>query len=129
MAAPDFWADKFKAQSKIKELGELKDKLEGVGKYDKGNAVLTIISGAGGDDAEDFSAMLLTMYMKYSDKKRWEISFIHEHKNDHDGYRNVSFEVEGRGAYGTLKHESGGPRLVRVSPFNAKETFLSPSWS
>ena len=121
MAAPDFWADKFKAQSKIKELGELKDKLEGVGKYDKGNAVLTIISGAGGDDAEDFSAMLLTMYMKYSDKKRWEISFIHEHKNDHDGYRNVSFEVEGRGAYGTLKHESGVHRLVRVSPFNAKK--------
>jgi peptide chain release factor 2 len=46
---------------------------------------------------------------------------IHEHKNDHGGYRNISFDVSGRGVYGTLKHESGVHRLVRVSPFNAKQ--------
>ena len=100
---------------------QLKDKKEGFGKYDKGNAIITIISGAGGDDAEDFSAMLLNMYIKYANKMNWEISFIHEHKNDHGGYRNVSFELIGKNSYGLLKNESGVHRLVRISPFNAKK--------
>jgi peptide chain release factor 2 len=124
MQSPDFWNDKNKAQSVLKELAELKAKKEGnVGprKYDKGNAILTIISGAGGDDAEDFSAMLLSMYMKYADKKGWGTSFIHEHKNDHGGYRNITIEISGKGAYGTLKNEGGVHRLVRISPFNAKK--------
>lgn len=119
MQVPDFWSDKSRARGVLAKLAELKAKKEGVGKYDKGNAVVTIISGAGGDDAEDFTAILLNMYMKYADKKGWGISFIHEHKNDHGGYRNVSFEVKGRGAYGNLKNEYGVHRLVRVSPFNA----------
>lgn len=116
-----FWDDKNRAQAVIKKIAELKDKKEGFGKYDKGNAIITIISGAGGDDAEDFSNILLQMYMKYVEKKGWGISFIHEHKNDHGGYRNVSFELEGKNAYGLLKHESGVHRLVRISPFNAKK--------
>ena len=129
MLAPDFWNDKQKAHALLKELHELKNKKEGFGKYDKGNAIVTIISGAGGDDAEDFSAMLLAMYMKYADKKGFQISFIHEHKNEHEGYKNVSFEVEGNpstssgrsGPYGQLRNESGVHRLVRISPFNAKK--------
>ncbi len=121
MQASDFWADKIKAQAILKELTELKDKKAGLGKYDKGNAIITIISGAGGDDAEDFSKMLLEMYLKFADKKGWGISFIHEHKNDQGGYRNVSFEIEGKNAYGILKNESGVHRLVRLSPFNAKK--------
>ncbi|KKR61157.1 MAG: Peptide chain release factor 2 [Parcubacteria group bacterium GW2011_GWA2_40_37] len=121
MLLPDFWSDKNKAQNILKELAELKNKKEGLGKYDKGNAIVTIISGAGGDDAEDFSAMLLIMYLKYADKKGWGIKFIHEHKNEHNGYKNVSFEIIRKGAYGTLKNESGVHRLVRISPFNAKK--------
>ena len=121
MMAIDFWADKNKAQMILKELAGLKNQKEGLGKYDKGNAIITIISGAGGDDAEDFSKMLLQMYLKYADRKKWGISFIHEHKNDKGGYRNVSFEVEGRGSYGILKNEGGVHRLVRISPFNAKK--------
>lgn len=121
MQTPDFWSDKNKAQSKLKELEYLKNQKEGIGKYDKGNAIVTIISGAGGDDAEDFSAMLLSMYMKFANKKGWELSFIHEHKNDHGGYRNVSLEIKGKGVYGELKNESGVHRLVRISPFNAKK--------
>ncbi|MFA5936932.1 MAG: peptide chain release factor-like protein [Candidatus Paceibacterota bacterium] len=124
----DFWNDKNKAQAILKKIAELKDKLDGVQKYDKGNAIVTIISGAGGDDAEDFSRMLLDMYLKYADRKGWKIFFIHEHKNDDGGYRNVSFEVinpstnSGRsGPYGTLRNESGVHRLVRISPFNAKK--------
>jgi peptide chain release factor 2 len=148
MQAPDFWTDKISARTTLAELAELKNKKEGLGKYDKGNAIVTIISGAGGDDAEDFTAMLFQMYEKYAKKKGWGISFIHEHKNDHGGYRNVSFEIgnlspnpspyqgEGRrgevnsslragsgvvGPYGTLKNESGVHRLVRISPFDAKK--------
>lgn len=120
MVAPDFWSDKHKAQAAIKELGELKDTLEGLGKYDKGDAVITIFSGAGGDDAEDFSRILFDMYIKFFDRKGWGMKILHEHANDHGGYRNISFEVTGARAYGILKNESGVHRLVRVSPFNAK---------
>jgi len=121
MQSPDFWSDKNKAQATLRELVELKEKKEGVNKYDKGNAVITIISGAGGDDAEDFGAMLLSMYVKYADRRGWKVFFIHEHKNDHNGYRNVSFEIQGKGTYGILKNESGVHRLVRISPFDAKK--------
>lgn len=121
MNSADFWADKNKAQATLKELAELKDKKEGLGKYDKGNAIVTIFSGAGGDDAEDFSKILLEMYLKYSDKKNWKINFLSENKNDSGGYRNISFEVIGKNVYGSLKNESGVHRLVRISPFNAKK--------
>ena len=121
MLEVDFWNDKIKAQDTLRELTELKEKKEGFGKYDKGNAVITIISGAGGDDAEDFSRILLEMYMNYAKNKDFSITFIHEHKNDHNGYRNVSFEVDGKNAYGLLKNEGGVHRLVRISPFNAKK--------
>ena len=121
MLEVDFWADKNKAQGVLKELAELKAKNEGLGRYDKGNAILTIISGAGGDDAEDFGRMLFEMYLKYVNKKGWSINLIHENKNDHNGYRNISVEIVGKGAYGTLKNETGVHRLVRISPFDAKK--------
>ncbi|MBA3550782.1 PCRF domain-containing protein [Patescibacteria group bacterium] len=121
MMQADFWNDKDKAQAVIRELQELKEKKEGVGKYDRSNAVVTILSGAGGDDAEDFSSILFDMYRKYIDNKGWQAYILHEHKNDHGGFRNITFEVIGKNAYGTLKHESGVHRLVRISPFNAKQ--------
>jgi peptide chain release factor 2 len=134
MSLPNFWDDKNLAQSMIKKMNELKGELEGVGKYDKSNAILSILSGAGGDDAEDFSAMLLRMYLKYFEKKNWQVNLIHENKNDNGGYRNISIEItnpstgsitspqasSGRsGPYGILRNESGVHRLVRISPFNA----------
>lgn len=121
MGAADFWTDKERAQAQIKELGRLKDELEGVGKYDKGGAVMTIFSGAGGDDAEDFSRILLEMYLKLFTKKGWGVSVVHKNENDHGGFRNVTLEIDSKGVYGTLKNESGVHRLVRVSPFNANE--------
>ncbi len=121
MAGPDFWNDKDKAQAKIKELQELKEKREGVGKYDRGNAVITILSGAGGDDAEDFTSILFNMYRKYIEREGWQAFILHEHQNDHGGYRNITFEILGKNAYGMLKNESGVHRLVRISPFNAKK--------
>lgn len=121
MQQPDFWSDKDKAQEKIKELGELKESLLGIGKYDKGDAIVTIFSGAGGDDAEDFSRILLEMYMKFADRKGFDFYTLHENQNDHGGYRNITFQLKGNGAYGLLKNESGVHRLVRISPFNAKQ--------
>jgi peptide chain release factor 2 len=121
MQASDFWSDKDSAQGAIKELQNLKDELEGVGKYDKGDAVVTIFSGAGGDDAEDFTNILLQMYLKYFDNKGWSYFVMHKNENDHGGYRNITLEVSGKNAYGTLKNESGVHRLVRISPFNAKK--------
>jgi peptide chain release factor 2 len=118
MMTPDFWSDKASAQAVIKKISFLKDEILGSQKYDKGNCILSIMSGAGGDDAEDFSSMLLRMYMKYIEKKGWKVSLIHENKNDNGGYRNLSIEVAGKSAYGTLKNESGVHRLVRISPFN-----------
>lgn len=121
MAKPDFWSDKDKAQATIKEIQKLKDAASGAGEYDKGDAVVTLFSGAGGDDAEDFSAMLLKMYFKYFDRKGWGYKVLHENQNDNGGYRNITIEVSGKGAYGTLKNESGVHRLVRISPFNANQ--------
>jgi len=118
MASAVFWTDKDHAQSVIKEIQELKNELEGVGKYDGGGAIMTIFSGAGGDDAEDFSRILLEMYLKYFTNKEWKYSVLHKNENDHGGYRNITLEIEGRSVYGTLKNESGVHRLVRISPFN-----------
>jgi peptide chain release factor 2 len=119
MSGGDFWQDKRAAQDMVKELQELKDSLEGLGKYDKGNAVITIFAGAGGDDAEDFVGMLFNMYMRYAEKKGWSLASMEQHANDHGGYRNLAFRIEGKRAYGTLKNESGVHRLIRISPFNA----------
>jgi peptide chain release factor 2 len=119
MAKPDFWSDKDKAQATIKEIQKLKDELLGVGQYDKGDAVMTIFSGAGGDDSEDFSAMLLRMYFKYFERKGWNYSILHENQNSQGGYRNITIEINGKSSYGTLRNESGVHRLVRISPFNA----------
>ncbi|MBX4209438.1 PCRF domain-containing protein, partial [Candidatus Parcubacteria bacterium] len=121
MADAAFWDNKDRAQSILKELNSYKAEIAEADRYEKGNAIITIYSGAGGDDAEDFSRMLLEIYMKYAGKKGWKIYFLHENKNDRGGYRNVAFEIEGAAAYGTLKNESGVHRLVRVSPFNAKK--------
>src|SRR3989344_1530782 len=93
MQKADFWSDKNKAQETIKRIQELKVEMEGGGKYDKGDAVMTIFSGAGGDDAEDFSAMLLKMYQKFFDRKNFSFVILHQNQNDHGGYRNITLEI------------------------------------
>ncbi len=114
MGAADFWADKERAQTVLKEYQELKQKLAGGGGYDKSDALITIVSGAGGDDAEDFSRILFEMYQKYAAGKGWSTGLLSANENSMGGYRSISFEVDGPGAYGTLKHEAGVHRLVRM---------------
>lgn len=115
-----FWNDKEKAQGIIKRIKELKDARDGVSSLDKGSAIMTIYAGAGGDDSEDFARMLFEMYDAFLTRKGFFYLRLHEHRNDHGGYRNITIEIEGKGVYGLLKHESGVHRLVRISPFNAQ---------
>lgn len=119
MNQPDFWQNPGEAQAMIKELQSLKDEAEGKEKYDNADAVITIVAGAGGDDAEDFARMLVEMYQRYAEGRVWSTMIIDLNENDQKGYRNLVFEIDGKGAYGTLKNESGVHRLVRMSPFNA----------
>ncbi len=119
MLLPTFWNDPKAAQAMIKELQELKDAVEGKGKYDRNDAVFTIVAGAGGDDAEDFARMLVEMYQKYAENRGWGVVILDSNTNDHNGYRNITFEIQGKEAYGTLVGESGVHRLVRISPFNS----------
>ncbi|MBU1046461.1 PCRF domain-containing protein [Patescibacteria group bacterium] len=119
MLKVDFWQDKDKAQNTIQRIQELKMEIEGKGKYDNGNAVITIFSGAGGMDSEDFSRILFKMYSKFADNNNWSVFVLHKNENEQGGFKNITFEIQGKGAYGKLKSESGVHRLVRLSPFNA----------
>ena len=129
MAEPNFWQNKAAAQATIEEHQRLKQEAFGGGEYDDLDAVITIFSGAGGDDAEDFSRRLYEMYAKFAALHNFTVYLVHENPNDHGGYRNITFELRranrsidsGQGVYGILKNESGVHRLVRVSPFSAKK--------
>lgn len=118
MYQPDFWNNKEKAQKVIANIEGLKNELLGDEKYDKGKAVISIFAGAGGDDAEDFVRMLFGMYQGFADKKDFELRLLESSPNNLTGYRSISFEIFGKGAYGLLKNESGVHRLVRKSPFS-----------
>ena len=91
------------------------------GPYDKGDAVLAIYSGAGGDDAEDWARILMEMYGRFAQRKKWDARALHEHANQTGGIKNVTLEIRGNYAYGLLKGEAGVHRLVRISPFSAKK--------
>lgn len=97
------------------------------GKYDKGNAVLTITAGAGGQDSQDWATMLLAMYERYCQLKGWRTRIIHQSFGEGGGpegrigTKQATVEVAGSYAYGFLKNETGVHRLVRMSPFSAKQ--------
>lgn len=111
-----------------RQFGELSRKFEKSkkeaflsGQYDKGDAVLTVISGAGGDDAEDWARILFEMYQKYASRQKWRVKNIHTHFNELNGIKNAAIEISGKYAYGYLKNETGVHRLVRISPFDANK--------
>ena len=95
------------------------------GKYDRGCAILSIYPGAGGQDAQDWATMLLRLYQRYCERKRFETKIISQAFGEvgaegRIGTKQVSLEVKGNYAYGFLKGENGVHRLVRISPFSAK---------
>lgn len=105
-----------------------KEKLSRIlsGKYDRNNAIVSIYAGAGGQDAQDWAAMLLKMFVKYAEQKKWKSVVLHEHFGEGEGtegsiIKNATIKIEGKFAYGYLKKEAGVHRLVRVSPFSAQK--------
>lgn len=89
------------------------------GPYDEGSALLTVRSGAGGTEAQDWAEMLLRMYLRYAEQAGFRASVIDETKGNEAGIKNATLEVRGRYAYGLLVNEQGIHRLIRLSPFNA----------
>lgn len=105
------------AMEKVEAL-ELKNMLSAEG--DNLGAVLTINSGAGGTEANDWSAMLMRMYMRYCERNGYKTTVTEMVDGEEAGLKNVTIQVEGDYAYGYLKAENGVHRLVRISPFNAQ---------
>ncbi len=91
------------------------------GPHDARDAIMTIHSGAGGTEAQDWTAMLERMYLRWAERHGLRGEIIDQAEGDEAGLKNATIEIRGRNAYGLLRSERGVHRLVRISPFdNAK---------
>lgn len=111
-------------QKKYQELKDKFNKLEFYclfsGKYDSGNAIISVHAGTGGVDAQDWALILERMFLRFAEKKNWQTEIIDYNPGNEAGLKSVTIAVKGRWAYGYLKSESGVHRLVRISPFDAE---------
>ncbi|MEY2816285.1 MAG: hypothetical protein RJA78_861 [Actinomycetota bacterium] len=89
------------------------------GEYDSRAAIITIRSGAGGDDATDFAEMLMRMYLRFAEKQGWPAQVLDTSFAEGAGIKSATFEIDAPYAYGQLSVEAGTHRLVRMSPFNS----------
>ena len=88
--------------------------------YDNNNAILRLNAGAGGTESCDWAAMLYRMYVRWAERKGFQVEVLDYLDGDEAGIKSVSWQVSGENAYGYLKSEKGVHRLVRISPFNAQ---------
>ncbi|OGJ71195.1 peptide chain release factor 2 [Candidatus Peribacteria bacterium RIFOXYC2_FULL_55_14] len=99
---------------------ELESKLYLSGEFDTCNCYLTISGGAGGTEAQDWASLLLRMYLRFCERQEWRTDILEKTDGQEAGIKSVTVHVQGAMAYGLLKCERGTHRLVRLSPFNAK---------
>lgn len=103
-----------------RDYHDLKTELLFTGKYDQGDAIIRLSAGAGGDDAQDFTAMLERMYLRWAERHHFKTQILECSSGEQAGVKTCVIEVSGSYAYGWLKSEHGVHRLVRLSPFNAE---------
>lgn len=89
------------------------------GEYDSADAILTINSGAGGTDAQDWASLLLRMYMRWVEQRGWKSELLDKLDGEEAGIKSATIKITGKYAFGYAKAEKGVHRLVRISPFNA----------
>jgi peptide chain release factor 2 len=102
------------------DFDAMKEELKLSGPYDDYDAILSIHAGAGGNDAQDWAAMLLRMYVRYGESNNFSVQSIDESTGEEAGIKSATIEISGPFAFGKLKGEHGVHRLVRLSPFNAE---------
>lgn len=90
------------------------------GLYDQNDALMVISAGTGGVDAQDWAEMLLRMYLRFAEQRDWKATVTEQSRATEAGIKSATIEIKGVMAYGYLKAEHGVHRLVRLSPFNAK---------
>ena len=100
-------------------LAELEEARLFRGKYDAGDAVVTVHSGAGGTDSQDWAEMLLRMYLRWAQKRGFEVEMTEASPGEEAGIKSATFIARGENAYGLFSAEKGVHRLVRLSPFDA----------
>lgn len=106
-------------QKKEKELEKFELQQMLSGEYDSADAILTINSGAGGTDAQDWASMLLRMYMRWAESRGWKVELLDKLDGEEAGIKSATIKISGKYAFGYSKAEKGVHRLVRISPFNA----------
>jgi peptide chain release factor 2 len=101
------------------ELGRLREDALFTGDYDTGDAVVTIHAGTGGTDAQDWTEILLRMYLRWAQQRGLKAEVVEASPGEEAGLKSATFTVAGENAYGILKAERGVHRLVRLSPFDS----------
>jgi len=102
-----------------RELDRLQEEALFSGEYDPGDAVVSIHAGEGGTDAQDWAEMLLRMYLRWAEGRRFKTELLEASPGEEAGLKSATFTVTGENAYGVLKAERGVHRLVRLSPFDS----------
>lgn len=102
-----------------KTFGQLKSQLKFTGPFDDCSAILSLHAGAGGVDAQDWTDMLLRMYLRWAGSHDYGTKILNQSAGEEAGFKSVDLEIDGQFVYGQLKGEHGVHRLVRLSPFNA----------
>jgi peptide chain release factor 2 len=100
-------------------LGELEEQRLFAGRYDAGDALVTVNAGAGGTDAQDWAEMVLRMEMRWAEKRGFEVELLEASPGEEAGIKSATLLVKGENAYGLYGSEKGVHRLVRLSPFDA----------